>query len=64
MNVFKRVTSYNDGRVVFYYDDKEVIYRKNQEPEVINKEYNKKGIYEFLRNATTIHSSSNSFIRD
>ncbi len=43
--MWKRVVSYLDGRVVYYYSDKEVTYRKDAEPEVIIRIYNKKEIY-------------------
>jgi len=59
--MFKRVVSFLDGRVVFYYNDKEVTYREDQEPEVIEKLYNKKGTYGFLGRATDIPNSSRSF---
>lgn len=62
-NMLQRVISYTDGRVVYYYDDKEVTYRKNQEPEVVDKTYNKKGIYGFLEWATTVRSDSPGFSR-
>ena len=59
-SMLQRVISYTDGRVVFYYNDKEVTYRKNQEPEVRSKIYNKKGSYGFLERTTDLYSSRSS----
>ena len=59
-NMLQRVISYTDGRVVFYYNDKEVTYRKDQEPEVRSIIYNKKGSYGSLERTTSLHSSRRS----
>jgi len=60
MSSVRRVTSYPDGRVVFYYDDREVIYRENEVPEIRSRMYNKKGTYGFLDGAADIPYSSRS----
>ena len=56
-----RVISLPDGRVVFYYSTKEIIYRKDEEPEVKVRVYNKKGIYDRLDSG--LWNSINSRIR-
>lgn len=61
--MFQRVISYPDGRVIFIYNDREVTYRKNEEPEVRDKIYNKKGIYGLLERTTDLSSSRRSFGR-
>lgn len=58
--MLQRVVSYTDGRVVFYYNDKEITYRKDMEPEVRSIIYNKKGNYGFLERTTGIRSNRNS----
>ena len=60
----RRVISYPDGRVVFYYNDKEVTYRKDrEEPEILNKKYNEKGNYGLLDWTPNLHFDSSSFSR-
>lgn len=56
--MLNRVISYIDGRVVYYYNDKEVTYRKDVKPEVILKIYNKKEVYGYLGLGTNIFSNS------
>jgi hypothetical protein len=61
--MLQRVISFPDGRVIFYYTNKEIIYRKNKEPEIKIKSYNKKGTYGFLGRATDLSSSRRSLSR-
>jgi hypothetical protein len=55
--MLKRVISYLDGRVVYYYNTKEVIYTKDHEPVTKYKNYNKKDIHEFCGSSTNIRNS-------
>jgi len=61
--MIKKVISFPDGRVVFYYNNEEVTYRKNEEPEIKNKVYNKKDIYGFLGLVAGIPNNFDSFSR-
>ena len=59
----KRVISYADGRVVYYYDTQEVIWMKGKEPEVKIKNYNKKEVYGILGDSSTLYNSSRRLSR-
>jgi len=59
--VLKRVISYVDGRVVYYYDKQEVTYRKDKEPEITIKNYDKKGIYGLLDHISIIRIGVSSY---
>ena len=61
--MLQRVISFPDGQVVFYYSDKEVTYRKDKEPEIKVKSYNKKVSYGFLERTTDLLSSRRSLGR-
>lgn len=62
--MLQRVISYQDGRVVFYYDDKEVTYRKGKEPEIVSRIYNKKEKYGLLGGTPDIRNYSRSLSWD
>ena len=56
----KRIISYIDGRVVYYYDKQEVTYRKDREPEIKIKVYDRKGIYGLLDHISTVRTGISS----
>jgi len=63
IDMLQRVVSFPDGRVILYYNDKEITYRKNREPETIAKSYNKKVTHGFLEWTTDLLSSRRSLSR-
>jgi len=58
--MLQRVISFPDGRVIFYYNEKEVVYRKGEEPETKVKSYNKKRTYGCLEWSTDLPSNLRS----
>jgi len=64
MYVFKKVVSYPDGRVIFFYNVIAVTYRKDKDPEINLINHNKKGLNGFLGSSTDVRNNISSYSRD
>ena len=62
--MFRRVVSYPDGIVIFYYNNKRVTIPKSGVPITDEKIYNKKELYGLLDRSKSVYTNSGSFSWD
>lgn len=61
--MWQKVSFLSDGRIIYYYTDRVVTYRKDKMPEIKSTLYNKKEVYGFLGRNESLRDNISSIGR-